>query len=111
MVEPQSTRFWQSAIQSGLIDAAALKACWERIPAAKRTPEAAERRIARQAVVIRTIRPAIADGRAAGIAPRCRQRRMGGCAEHQRREKHQAKFHQLASKHDHSPGSVLPSPR
>ena len=50
MVEPQSTRFWQSATQSGLIDAVALGACWERVPPAKRTPEAAERRLARQAV-------------------------------------------------------------
>jgi len=50
MVEPQATRFWQSATRSGLIDAVALEACWERVPPAKRTPEAAERRLARQAV-------------------------------------------------------------
>ena len=50
MVEPQVTQFWQKAVQSGLIDAKALKACWEKIPPAKRTPDAADRRLARQAV-------------------------------------------------------------
>lgn len=50
MVEPQSTRFWHLAIQSGLVDAGALASCWERIPIAKRTIDAADRRLARQAI-------------------------------------------------------------
>ena len=50
MVDPKATRFWQQALQSGLIDPAALQACWGRVPESKRTPEAAERRLARQAV-------------------------------------------------------------
>jgi serine/threonine-protein kinase len=50
MVDPQTTRFWQTAIQSGLVDAAALRACWDSIPEAKRTADAADRRLARQTV-------------------------------------------------------------
>lgn len=50
MIEPEATRFWQMALQSGLIDAAALRACWEAIPEEKRTSDAIDRRLARQAV-------------------------------------------------------------
>jgi eukaryotic-like serine/threonine-protein kinase len=50
MLEPQSSRFWQAALQSGLVDVAGLRACWEAIPEAKRTPDAIERRLARQSV-------------------------------------------------------------
>ncbi|MFO0960818.1 MAG: serine/threonine-protein kinase [Isosphaeraceae bacterium] len=50
MIEPESTRFWQAVMQSGLADAAALRACWEAIPEEKRTGEAIDRRLARQAV-------------------------------------------------------------
>ena len=50
MVEPQATRFWHLAVQSGLVDAGALASCWARIPPAKRTIEAADRRLARQAI-------------------------------------------------------------
>lgn len=49
-VEPQTCRFWQAALQSGAIDAAALRACWEAIPDEKRSGEAIDRRLARQAV-------------------------------------------------------------
>jgi hypothetical protein len=50
MVEPQATRFWHAAVQSGLIEARSLDACWEKIPVEKRTPDAADRRLARKAV-------------------------------------------------------------
>jgi eukaryotic-like serine/threonine-protein kinase len=50
MVDPQATRFWHSAMQSGLIDASALETCWNAIPQEKRTPDAADRRLARQTV-------------------------------------------------------------
>ena len=33
MVDPQASRFWQAALQSGLIDEAGLDACWDAIPA------------------------------------------------------------------------------
>lgn len=50
MIEPRSSRFWQSALRSGLIDAEKLQACWDLIPEAKRTEDAIDRRLARQAV-------------------------------------------------------------
>ncbi len=50
MVEPQVSRFWRAAEQSGLIGTDALRACWESLPEEKRTPEAIDRRLARQAV-------------------------------------------------------------
>ena len=50
MVEPQTTRFWQAALQSGLIDEAALRACWDAIPEARRTADAVDRRLARAVV-------------------------------------------------------------
>ena len=50
MFEPQTTRFWQAASQSGLVDAAALQACWDSIPVEKRTAEHIDRRMARAAI-------------------------------------------------------------
>ncbi len=50
MADSQASRFWKAALQSGLIDARALAACWEAIPPEKRTPEQIDRRLARQAV-------------------------------------------------------------
>jgi serine/threonine protein kinase len=56
MLEPQATRFWQSALQSGLIDVQGLTACWDAIPLEKRgAPEHIDRRLARQAVQQRQI--------------------------------------------------------
>src|SRR5579864_1756427 len=51
VVEPQASRFWHSALKSGLIDTAALESCWNAIPLQKRTPDAMDRRLARQAVL------------------------------------------------------------
>lgn len=51
MLEPQASRFWHSAIQSGLMDVQGLTACWDAIPPEKRdAPEHLDRRLARQAV-------------------------------------------------------------
>src|SRR6185312_6194877 len=50
MVELQATRFWNTALQSGLVDGPQLEGCWGRIPLDKRTPDAADRRLARKAV-------------------------------------------------------------
>src|SRR5262245_9696911 len=50
MVEPEATRFWHAALQSGLISREGLRACWDSIPPDKRTPDAIDRRLARQAV-------------------------------------------------------------
>src|SRR5262249_17778318 len=51
MLDPQASRFWQSTLLSGLMDAKGLAACWEAIPPAKREqPEHLDRRLARQAV-------------------------------------------------------------
>ena len=50
MVDPRSSRFWQIAIRCGLIEPAKLEECWNTIPAEKRTPDAIDRRLARQAV-------------------------------------------------------------
>lgn len=51
MLDPRMSRFWQSAVQSGLMDAAELSACLEAIPPEKRdAPEHIDRRLARQAV-------------------------------------------------------------
>ena len=50
MVDPRASRFWLAASQSGLADDAALQACWDAIPEAKRTPDAIDRRLARAAV-------------------------------------------------------------
>src|SRR5262245_29970220 len=50
MLEPEDSRFWHAALQSGLVDAAALRECWQAIPEAKRTADAIDRRLARQAI-------------------------------------------------------------
>src|SRR4051795_9292458 len=50
MVDPKASRFWQVALQSGLIDAEALQACFEAIVPEKRVLEHLDRRLARQAV-------------------------------------------------------------
>ena len=50
MLEPKASRFYQAALQSGLIDGAGLVACFELIPPEKRTPDAIDRRLARQAI-------------------------------------------------------------
>ena len=50
MLGPRSSRFHQAALQSGLIDEAGLAACWDLIPPERRTPEAIDRRLARQAI-------------------------------------------------------------
>src|SRR4051794_36401537 len=50
MAEPQTSRFWQACLQSGLLDAASLAACWEGIAPEKReVAEHLDRRLARQA--------------------------------------------------------------
>ncbi|WP_165221763.1 serine/threonine-protein kinase [Aquisphaera insulae] len=51
MAEPQTSRFWQACLQSGLLDAASLAACWEGIAPEKRdAAEHLDRRLARQAI-------------------------------------------------------------
>ena len=50
MVDPQASRFWRAAVRSGLVDDAALRTCWEAIPEDKRTADAVDRRLARQAI-------------------------------------------------------------
>src|SRR5215213_2527496 len=50
MVDPETSRFWRTALQSGLIDETALRACWEALPVEKRGAEQLDRRLARQAV-------------------------------------------------------------
>ncbi len=50
MLDIQATRFWQVALQSGLLDRPALEACLEAIPPEKRTADAIDRRLARQAI-------------------------------------------------------------
>src|SRR3954465_15015384 len=50
MVDPKESRFWQAALQSGLIDAEGLTACFEAIAPEKRVAEQLDRRLARQAV-------------------------------------------------------------
>lgn len=49
-MDPRSSTFWQAAVKLGLIEESALQQCWEAIPADKRTPDAVDRRLARQAV-------------------------------------------------------------
>jgi serine/threonine-protein kinase len=56
MLDPQTSRFWRSALLSELMDAEALKACWDAIIPAKRTaPEHIDRRLARQAVQLKAL--------------------------------------------------------
>lgn len=51
MLDPRTSRFWQSALQSGLMSAEELSACWDAIPPEKReAPDHLDRRLARQAV-------------------------------------------------------------
>src|SRR5690606_13547665 len=50
MLQPQDCRFWRAALQTGLIDEARLRPCWEGIPAEKRDADAIDRRLARKAV-------------------------------------------------------------
>jgi serine/threonine-protein kinase len=50
MVDPQASRFWRAGLQSGLIDAKKLLACWEAIAPEKRVADQADRRLARQAI-------------------------------------------------------------
>jgi eukaryotic-like serine/threonine-protein kinase len=50
MLELKASRFFQAALQSGLIDEAGLAACFEVIPPEKRTPDGIDRRLARQAI-------------------------------------------------------------
>jgi len=50
MLELKASRFFQAALQSGLIDEAGLAACFGQIPREKRTPDAVDRRLARQAI-------------------------------------------------------------
>src|SRR4051794_30109777 len=50
MVDPKASRFWQVALQSGLIDAEGLTACFEAIVPEKRVADQLDRRLARQVV-------------------------------------------------------------
>jgi serine/threonine protein kinase len=50
MLDLKASRFYQAALQSGLIDEAGLAACFELITPEKRTAEAIDRRLARQAI-------------------------------------------------------------
>ncbi len=50
MVDPQASRFWRFAVKSGLLDDEAVRGCWEKIPEEKRSADAVDRRLARQAV-------------------------------------------------------------
>lgn len=50
MLEPKASRFFQATLQSGLVDAQAMQACWDAISEEKRTAEHIDRRLARQAV-------------------------------------------------------------
>ena len=49
-IDPSTSRFWQDAQRCGLAVEADLRACWDAIPAEKRTGDAVDRRLARQAV-------------------------------------------------------------
>jgi serine/threonine protein kinase len=50
MVEPRASQFWQTAVRCGLVTPAKLEGCWHEIPPEKRTADAIDRRLARQAV-------------------------------------------------------------
>jgi eukaryotic-like serine/threonine-protein kinase len=50
MLELKASRFFRAALQSGLINEAGLAACFELIPPEKRTPDAIDRRLARQSI-------------------------------------------------------------
>jgi serine/threonine-protein kinase len=55
MVDPRTSRFWREAEQNGLITAAGLEACGAAIPEARRTADAIDRRLAREAVEARLL--------------------------------------------------------
>ena len=56
MLDPQVSRFWQAVLLSGLMDAQGLTACWDAIVPAKRDdPENIDRRLARQAVQLKSL--------------------------------------------------------
>jgi serine/threonine protein kinase len=50
MLDPRTLRFWQVARQSNLVSEDQLQACWEQVPAEKRTEDAGDRRLARRIV-------------------------------------------------------------
>ena len=50
MLDPKASRFYQAALQSGLIDEAGLDECVALIPEEKRTSDAFDRRLARQTI-------------------------------------------------------------
>jgi serine/threonine protein kinase len=50
MLEPKASRFYQAALQSGLIDEAGLVECFAQIPLEKQTPDAIDRRLARATI-------------------------------------------------------------
>ncbi len=52
MVQPEASRFWHAALRSGLIDVAKLQACWDAVPPEKRTPDAIDRRLARESILL-----------------------------------------------------------
>jgi eukaryotic-like serine/threonine-protein kinase len=56
MLDPQVSRFWQSTLLSGLMDAQGLTACWDAIAPTKREDSAhIDRRLARQAVQLKAL--------------------------------------------------------
>ena len=50
MVEPQTSRFWQTLQQSGLVEESALRKSWDQIPPERRTVDGVDRRLARNLV-------------------------------------------------------------
>src|SRR4051794_947759 len=50
MIEPPASRFWQMALQSGLVTAPQLDACCAEIPPEKLTHDGIDRRLARRVV-------------------------------------------------------------
>ena len=50
MLDHTASRFFHSALKTGLIDEASLLACWDAIPPDKRVAEAVDRRLARQTI-------------------------------------------------------------
>ncbi len=58
MLDPQASRFWQAALQSGLMNAEGLTACWGAVaPAEDDAPDRVDRRLARQAVHSKLLTP------------------------------------------------------
>ncbi|MDG3003520.1 serine/threonine-protein kinase [Paludisphaera mucosa] len=56
MLDPKTSRFWKAALQSGLLDAEALAACWDAISPEKRDDaEHLDRRLGRQAVYLQRL--------------------------------------------------------